>query len=260
MRKLLYCLLLLLLFSCTSKKEDETTNDIILGWTNLVYTPEFTRVVAVNGNNILVRGSFPIDAQGNFVYNQILSFINSKVPSGNFSNCAFFDISVLDNVPAWELTQLQQELGIYGLANGEIPSDWPPFLNGYKPHFMGTQVSGHPGRFCWWPFKVAGSSDPIEKKIGQFFTDSGYMGQPGGFNFNGLVDRVDSLLQDQSTPKIIYYHCAFGKDRTGLITFGWQVKHNGKTKAWASASVDSVSALYGDYITFRDDYYHWLFP
>jgi hypothetical protein len=38
------------------------------------------------------------------------------------------------------------------------------------------------------------------------------------------------------------------------------VKHNGKTKAWASASVDSVSALYGDYITFREDYYKWLFP
>jgi hypothetical protein len=194
------------------------------------------------------------------VYDQIVSFVSGKIPSGNFTNHSIIDISVLDNVPAWELTQLRQELTAYGLANSAIPTDWPPFLNGYKPSFKGSQVSGHPGRFCWWPFKVPGSSDPMEKKIGQFITDGGYMGQPGGFNFNGLVDKIDSLMKDASTPKIIYYHCAWGKDRTGLITFGWQVKHNGKTKAWALASIDSVSALYGDYITFREDYYKWLFP
>jgi protein-tyrosine phosphatase len=68
------------------------------------------------------------------------------------------------------------------------------------------------------------------------------------------------LLKDPTYPKIIYYHCTWGKDRTGALTFGWLVKHGGYSKDNAIASVDSVFVPNEHYSAMIEDYYKWLFP
>jgi hypothetical protein len=259
MRKICFCVLLGLLFSCTSKDDDTVNDDLVVGWSNVVYQPELTRVVAVRNNNVLVRGSFPIDARSNFVYDQIFSVVQAKVPSVNFSNHVIIDVSMIDNVQNAEWPQLQQELKVFSLADNAIPSDWPPYKIGYTAKLLGQKVCGHPGRFHWWPIEGFNPSMPWEQKVGQFFTNNGYNNQPGGYNFNGLVDRLDSLLNDASYPKVIYYHCTWGKDRTGALPFGWLVKHGGYTKKAAISAVDSVFVPNDHYSGMISDYWTWLF-
>jgi hypothetical protein len=153
MKKMLFYLLLVLLFSCTKKHEDDIPTEPILQWTNVVYQPALTKVVAVNGTNVLVRGSLPIDAQNNFVYNQILDVVRAKLPYVNFSNHTMIDVSMIDNVTGAEWPQLMQELHAFNLPDTAIPFQWPPYTIGYKAKLRGTFVSGHHGRFHWWPIE-----------------------------------------------------------------------------------------------------------
>lgn len=260
MKKILLFLLLVLLFSCTKKKEDDVPTEPILQWTDVVYQPALTKVVAIHGTNVLVRGSFPIDARGNFVYNQILDVVRAKEPFTDFSNHTIIDVSMIDNVANAELPQLRQEIYTFSIADSLLPYQWPPYTIGYKAKFLGTFVAGHSGRFLWWPIEGFNPAMPWDQKVGQFFTNNGWNGQPGGYNFDGLVDRLDSLLKDQSWPKIIYYHCTWGKDRTGALTFGWLVKHGGYSKDVAIASVDSVFVPNEHYSGMINDYWTWLHP
>ena len=217
--------------------------------------------MAVQGNNVLIRGSLPIGSDSNFVYDQILAFVTTKLPSINFTNSTLIDVSVIGNMKTGEWKQLKQELTAFNLANTAIPYDsWPPYTVGYKATLLGSQVSGHASRFCWWPFQGFKSWWSQDQKIKQYFTNEGYNGEKGGYNFDGLVDQLDFLLKDESYPKIIYYHCTFGKDRTGALTFGWLVKHGGYSKTDALAKVDSVSIPNDDYSGMINDYFTWLFP
>jgi len=219
-----------------------------------------TSVISVHGQNVLVRGSHPIDVQGNFVYDQILSALKSKVPAIDFTSHTLFDVTMIGGQGTGEWTQLQQELQAYGLADTAVPSAWPPYTVGYVTKPLGKQVSGHPGRLCYWPIQGFNPAMTWEQKVGQFFTNNGYNGQPGGYNFNGLVGMLDSLLKDNTSRKIIYYHCTFGHDRTGALTFGWLVKFGGYTKEKAIAKVDSVFIPNEHYMGMINDYYKWLNP
>jgi hypothetical protein len=257
MKKIFFFLLLVVLSSCA---KDPDMSGFNFTWDFVAYDPGLTRVVSVYNNNILVRGNFPIYPNGNFAYDSILKYIESKVPSINLSNHVFIDISMLDNVEKAEWPQLKQELAAYSLADTAIPSDWPPYKIGYTATLLGTTVSNHPGHFLWWPIEGFNPAMSWDQKIGQFFTNNGYAGQKGGYNFDGLVDRLDSLLKDESYPKIIYYHCTWGKDRTGALTFGWLVKHNNLSKDSAKATVDSVAAPNDHYTGMINDYWTWLHP
>ncbi len=259
MKKVLFYLLLVLLFSCTKKQEDDIPMEPIQQWTDVVYQPALTKVVAVNGTNVLVRGSFPIDGQRNFVYNQILDVVRARLPFVNFSNHTMIDISMIDNNSNAEWPQLRQELQAFSLRDSVLPVECPPYTVGYEAKLLGTFVSGHYGRFLWWPIQGFNPAMPWEQKVGQFFTNNGWNGEPGGYNFDGLVDRLDLLLKDTAYPKIIYYHDTWGKDRAGALTFGWLVKHGDYAKDIAIASVDSVVAPNEIYSGMINDYYTWLF-
>lgn len=142
MNKILSLTLIVLLFSC--KKSNEVPADKpFLGWENVVYQPELTSVIAVYGQNVLVRGSHPIDARGNFVYQQILSTVTTKVPAIDFKNHTLIDVTMIGGQGTGEWTQLQQELQAYGLSDTAVPSAWPPYTIGYVAKPLGTQVSGH---------------------------------------------------------------------------------------------------------------------
>ena len=260
MKKILPYLLLVLLFSCTKRQEDDIPTEPILPWTDVVYQPSNTKVVAVNGNNVLVRGSFPIDAQRSFVYSQILAVVEARLPYVNFSNHTMVDVSMLDNNTNAEWPQLRQELKVFSIPDSILPVECPPYTVDYEAKLLGTFVSGHYGWFLWWPIQGFNLAMPWEQMVGQFFTNNGWNGQPGGYNFDGLVDRLDLLLKDPTYPKIIYYHGAWGKDRTWALTFGWLVKHGGYAKAIAIASVDSIVVPNNNYSAMIEDYYKWLFP
>ena len=261
MKKIFCCLALAMLLACTSKKDDTITDpQPILEWSLVYYNPAATKVVAVFNNNILVRGSFPIDTDSVFAYTKIMEVVKARCPAMNFDNSTFIDISMLDNAPKAEWPQLQVELKAYNLADAAIPSKWPPYQTDYNAQLLGSKVCGHSGRFHWWPIEGFNPTMSWDQKVGQFFTKKGWNGQHGGYNFDGLVDRLDSLLRDESYPKIIYYHCTWGHDRTGALTFGWMVKHGGFTKADALLAVDSVATPNEHYSGMIDDYYKWLFP
>jgi hypothetical protein len=258
MKKICLWLSALLLFSCTSKF-DNITPKVDLRFTNVVYQPTVTKLVAVHGQNILVRGSLPIDSSGIFVYFPIRNYLMTKL-SINMVYYTLIDVSLVDNIPRGELTQLNQELLNFNLPDSAVPSVWPPYTIGYKAKLLGKSVYFETARFLWWPIQGYDPALPWAQKVGQFFTNTGYNGQTGGFNFDGLVDRLDSLLNDETYPKVIYYHCISGNDRTGALTFAWLVKHGGLSKAAALATVDSVATPNNDYMGMINDYYTWLFP
>lgn len=260
MKKILFPLLIMLFFACTKTDQETPTNNPPLGWENVVYQPALTSVIATNGQNVLVRGSHPIDAQGNFVYDQILSAVTTKIPSIDFSNHTLIDVTMIGGKATGEWAQLQQELLAFGLADTAVPTAWPPYTVGYVATLLGTNVCSHSGKLCYWPIQGYNPSMPMEQKIGQFFTNNGYNGQPGGYNFDGLVSLLDSLLKDNTSRKIIYYHCTFGHDRTGALTFSWLVKFGGYSKALAIAKVDSIFIPNEHYMGMINDYYTWLFP
>ena len=257
MKSLPLILLLGLLAACSAKNNPEPEPN--LGFENVVYNPVYTRIVTVSGSNVLVRGSFPCDARGNFVYDSILAYVMAKVPGISFDQHSLIDVSVIDN--QGDAANLSNELFAYGLPDSVTMISWPPFTVGYKASLLGTQVCGHPGHFLWWPFEGYNPDNMSwEQKVGQFFTADGYNGQPGGYDFNGLTDRIDSLLTDETYPKIIYYHCTFGKDRTGALTFAWLVKHGGFSKEAAKSKVDSVVVPNAHYSAMMEDYWTWLHP
>jgi hypothetical protein len=257
MRNLLLVVITAILFSCTSKSDDDSDNIIVGSW-NPYYNPELTSVVSVyNDQNILVRGSHPIDQQKKFVYDQIISAVKSQQPSIDLTGYTLIDISMLDNRPNADKPNLENELLAYGLDTVTFPHTWPPFAHGYTPEMMGTAVNGHPGHFLWWPLEGYNTNNTVEQHVGQFIT-GGTLGYSWGYNFNGLVDYLDSLLKDTSVKRIIYFHCTWGKDRTGALTFGWLYKHGGFNYEDAKSKVLAVSPVNDSYTMLINDYRAWV--
>jgi len=226
----------------------------------LVYLPGRTGFVAVNNKNVILRGNFPIDSNGTFAYEQIMLFAKDSVPSVNFDDHCIIDVSLLDNVPTGEGLELNQELYTFSLPDSALPSHWPPYEVNYEATLMGDSVCGHPGKFMWWPIEGYDSSLSWQEKVGVFITNQGNPpGTGGGYNFDGLVDRIDSLFKDESYPKVIYIHCCWGADRTGALTFGWLVKHNQYDKPEAMSKVNSIVTPNQGYVNLMNDYYTWLY-
>jgi hypothetical protein len=245
------------LVSCSKSKPDDDTT-IILGSWNPYYTPELTSVVSVyNNQNILVRGSHPIDQQKKFVYDQIISAVKAQQPSIDLAGYTLVDVSMIDNRPDGDMPNLNNELIAFGLDSTSVPDTWPPFEFGYSPALLGTTVNTHPGHFLWWPLEGYNPNNSVNQRVGQFIT-GGTLGYTWGFNFNGMIDRIDSLLKDTSVKRIIYYHCTWGKDRTGALTFGWLYKYGGLSYDSAIAKVLSISPVNEHYTVLMNDYKAWV--
>ncbi|HTX89230.1 MAG TPA: hypothetical protein VMC08_09595 [Bacteroidales bacterium] len=251
-----------LLASCKSSSDDtpEPSQQIILGSWNPVYNGQYTSVIKVyNSRNILVRGSHPIDPKERFVYDSIFAAVHQQQPSLDLTGYSIVDISMLDNRPNADMPNLNNELIAFGLDSTAIPDSWPPFAQpgGYYPALLGSAVYGHPGNFLWWPVEGYDPSLPVKQRIGTFIT-GGTLGFTWGFDFNGLVDRVDSLLKDPLHKQIIYYHCTWGKDRTGALTFAWLIKYGGKDTTAAKNIVLAVAPVNDHYRKLMTDYAIWL--
>ena len=247
-----YLLLFVVLISCTAKHDHDHDTEMVvnLQFDNVHYLSQRTALVARVGNNFLVRGNLPIDPAGNFVYDSIIHFIETQAPGILTSSHWLIDVSMIDNRPAGELPELQNELKGYGLANTAIPDYWPPFSQGYVSLLQGEQVNGHNGRFFWWPIEGYSPRYSWNDRMSTFIT--------GGYNFDGLVDKIDSLFRDTSQNRIIYYHCTWGADRTGALTYGWLVKHGGYSRDSALAKVNSVTIPNDNYRLMIDDYQKYL--
>lgn len=176
------------------------------------FFPERVKIVDQVGNNILVRGPMPLtgDQTPVFAYYDV-----GQAAGLDLDLRSFMDISLIDCTG--EQPWLAPEMAAFQLK-APPPSYWPPYLQpGYTPSVgtitdLKTQGFERVADFFWWP--IEGFAEGEDPKT--------YLTSPG-WDFGGLIARIHELMKD-SEPKVVYFHCMLGADRTGAVHGGYLLK------------------------------------
>lgn len=183
------------------------------------YSPKRTYLVNTVGSNYLVRGNEPLNEDGTFAYDAINQKLQTLIKDFDLTNYKLITISLIDNNPQSERSDLMAEFKAYGVTNEEFDKlfpfhdSWPPVYRkiDVKKQY-GTSVNGNKGSIIWYP--VQGCSD--ENNCAIF--------EPSQFDFSGLVDYINSMLTTEENV-VIYYHCEHGHDRTSALTGAYMLKY-----------------------------------
>jgi len=186
-----------------------------------IYSPKRTYLVTgyTENNTYLVRGNEPLNEDGTFAYDSISRKLKKLIPNFDLKQNKLITISIIDNNPASERGDLEDEFIAYGMSEADFnttfpfQTTWPPFFRGVdvKKQY-GTQVNGYSGSVIWYP--VQGCTDMSNCSIVE----------PPQFNFSGLIDYIHSMMTGYSNT-VIYYHCEHGHDRTGAVTGAYMLKY-----------------------------------
>jgi hypothetical protein len=188
-----------------------------------IYSPKRTYLVNTVGTNYLVRGNEPLNESGAFAYDELNEKLQTLIPDFNLKNNKLITISLIDNNPASERSDLNKEFLAYGISQEDFdkylsfPNTWPPFYRGVDVKAQsGTTVCGQSGAMVWYP--VQGCSDENNCELVE----------APQFNFSGLVDYMQALITTEENV-VVYYHCEHGHDRTSALTGAYMLKYMGKT-------------------------------
>lgn len=190
-----------------------------MGAPNAIYMPKRTYVVDKGSKSFLIRGNEPLNEDGTFAYDEMNKKLQELIKDFNLDEYKLITISLIDNNPASERSDLSKEFLAYGISNDEFnkdfpfPDSWPPVyrkIDVYKQY--GTKVNGNPGSIIWWP--VQGCSD----------MQNCALVEPAQYNFSGLVDYLHTLISSDEK-LVVYYHCEHGHDRTSALTAAYMLKY-----------------------------------
>jgi hypothetical protein len=188
-----------------------------------IYSPKRTYLVNSIGTNHLIRGNEPLTEDGAFAYNDLNEKLQTLIPNFDLKNNKLITISIVDNNPASERSDLNKEFLAYGISQEDFdkhfpfPDTWPPFYKGVDVRVQyGTSVCGHNGSIIWYPVQGCSGENNCE------------LVEPTQFNFSGLVDCLQSLMIKENNT-VVYYHCEHGHDRTSALTGAYMLKYMGKT-------------------------------
>lgn len=211
------------------------------------YLPERTRVVT-GLSSVLVRGSVPVDSSGLPTFGALRAQAQQQT-AVDLTHLPLLVVSLIDN--QGERPMLDDELRACALPLAAVPHVWPPFTVGYR-----AVPKGNPLLF-WWPIEAAPAATPEAVVTGQFLTDLGVQGQPGGYNLNGLIDALHVAMK-MGPAKLIYVHCSLGADRTGAVVYGYLVKHCALPPKIALQRTCAVTTPNADYLRLIQDYTQFL--
>ncbi|HEU0053104.1 MAG TPA: hypothetical protein VFQ39_07995, partial [Longimicrobium sp.] len=126
-----------------------------------VFHPERVGVVDATGPNLLLRGSFPLDAGKRYAYGALADVL---APRFDLAKYHLVSLAILDNTG-----EKPEMLGPLARAFG-VPDDQPPFSDAWPPYDhvadwnptlrYGTTLSvtddgtPRPGSLMWWPLEA----------------------------------------------------------------------------------------------------------
>lgn len=188
------------------------------------YDPKRTFLVDKFNYSYLIRGNEPLNPDGSFAYDALNEKLKDLIDkSFDLKKYSLITISIIDNNPEGERSDLTKEFNAYGITTEEFdkmfpfPESWPPVYKKIDVKVeYGKQVNGNPGSIIWYPVQGCPSLGVcLEVEEDQF-------------NFCGLIDYLDSLLNSDNK-LVIYYHCEHGHDRTSAVTGAYMLKYMKKS-------------------------------
>lgn len=205
-------------------------------------------VVDINGEsgNILVRGPLPLvfrngpgnslatapylnQSESRFAYDELNGFIR------NGSSPAYFNDSQRDHLSAalqaFDLAdyQLIDISLIYNVQHEKVLLDEEKqafggnFSTCTEPLKAGT-IHGQKGYLIWSPLGTATTCMNISCANPVLYNNAIYNSTGQSCSLIGLIGHIDTLMNEQDPSgkkRLIYYHCLFGKDRTGAVTISY---------------------------------------
>lgn len=192
---------------------------------NAIYDPTRTYLLDISFKNYLVRGNEPLNEDSSFSYDELNTKLQMLLinPDFNLADYKLIDMSLIDNNPASEGSDLQLEFKAFGFSSVEFtnmlpfPAAWPPVYQKIDvTKQYGSKIQDHPGSIIWYP--TQGCSDP----------DNCRLVEPTQFDFVGQVELLRKLILSEERA-VIYFHCEHGHDRTSALAAAYMIKYMHKT-------------------------------
>ncbi|HEY1016481.1 MAG TPA: hypothetical protein VGE07_27470 [Herpetosiphonaceae bacterium] len=247
-----------------------------------VFNPSRVGLVDARNGTILIRGNYPLDADGNWAYGALKAALQgplaARALNPDLDAYALVDLAILSNSgcplqqgaapsqPAgWgEYPALQRELETFaGLDAAQFP-----FNSGAYPP-PGSQPAGTPpwtpakaypaalakadpapalpSAFTWWPLEATDASVPADANEWDQFVNprdaQPASFQPGQYGFAAAVAYLQALMaQPADPPRAIYVHCSEGADRTGALMAGYLLRQYPAHYRTADAAIQGACA------------------
>jgi hypothetical protein len=198
--------------------------------------------------NILVRGNMPIHTFGGEVdydsrkltYDELNNGLKSKIPGFDLEDYQLIEISLIDDQHAG-LDTFIPAVKSFGLTVCDFNDGrqnracWPPKSDCsadwewgklWGTGWVETQPEPKPeGHFVWWPISACDGAGDINHPacsipVGELLTEARW-------NFSGLVDFLIEQMKTagpSAKKKVLYFHCSWGKDRTGSLAAAYLLK------------------------------------
>lgn len=178
-----------------------------------VLDPNMVYLLDVAGNSVVFRGNSPLGADTTSNPNQLIDFTkfiaalneafeketNLSLPSGGYEICV---IALLSRQS--EDGILTPEIQSFGGTTGDLGESWYPSPSSPGYPIPGTSITG---RMCQWNVNPAGT------KHGTYVQMAASLAQ----NLCNWIYRGLDGSGNISTPRLFYFHCASGHDRTGMM-------------------------------------------
>lgn len=193
--------------------------------------PNHVEMLAYVKPNFLFRTNLPLQRHyGLFAYHQLLALMRKEASRNDEelpNNIKLYDISLMN--PNFHHKRMNErcELASEGCWFESINEDknfvnWPLF----GEHSSPMEIEDVKARHAKAKELMTWSKDKLDDK----------------------VDEVVRLLKTPITgePQAIFFHCHFGKDRTGLLSGGFRMKHLGQTliQAWDDNKLFHADAVH----------------